>query len=115
MKNIFFALCILFCLPDYAQNKSDLGLSLGAAYYMGDINPSTIFYSPKIHAGIVYRYNFNPRYVLKGELNYVALSGNDADFSDWFSHYILRPLFLLNALSNLVGDLIHHGPSLIAQ
>jgi len=82
MKNICFLLCSLFCLPVFTQNKSDLGISLGTAYYMGDINPSTLFYSPKINAGIVYRYNFNTRYVFKSELNYVALSANDKDFSD---------------------------------
>jgi hypothetical protein len=71
-------------LPVLSQNKSDLGVSLGTSYYMGDINPSGLFYSPKFNAGIVYRYNFNPRYVFKGELNYVSLSGRDADFPDPF-------------------------------
>jgi hypothetical protein len=82
MKNIFILICIFFCLPVFAQNKSDLGVSVGTSYYMGDINPSRLFYSPKFNAGIIYRYNLNTRYVLKGELNYVALSGNDKDFSD---------------------------------
>jgi hypothetical protein len=82
MRHIFFVLCFIFCLPVISQDKSDLGISIGTSYYLGDINPSTLFYSPKFNAGIVYRYNLNPRYVLKCEFNYISLSGYDADFSD---------------------------------
>ena len=59
-----------------------MGLSIGSSYYKGDINPSTPFYSPGLNFGLSYRYNLNPRYVLKGEVNYLTLSANDADFTD---------------------------------
>ncbi len=82
MKNYFLIIFCAISLPIVSQEKSDVGASLGASYYMGDINPTKIFYSPQFSAGAVYRYNLNPRYVLKGELTYVELSGRDADFSD---------------------------------
>jgi hypothetical protein len=75
---------LLFPILLYSQRKSDLGLSIGAAYYMGDINPVLPFYSPGIDLGIIYRYNFNVRYVLKLEANYMRLGANDADFTDNF-------------------------------
>ncbi len=51
---------------------------------MGDINPSTPFYSQGLNVGITYRYNLNERYVLKGEASYLQLSAKDGDFSDKF-------------------------------
>ena len=69
--------CLLF-----PQSKSDIGVLGGGTYYMGDINPSTPFYSPGYNFGVNYRYNINSRYVLKGEMNYLTLSANDANFTD---------------------------------
>jgi hypothetical protein len=68
----------------YSQRQSDLGLTIGTSYYKGDINPSQPFYSPGLNFGVTYRYNLNPRYVLKGEVNYLTLSASDADFTDAF-------------------------------
>lgn len=82
MKKIIIVLNILISLPVFPQSNSDLGCSIGAAYYMGDINPKTPFYSPQFNADINYRYNINSRYVLKAEANYLVLSARDADFSD---------------------------------
>ncbi len=65
-----------------ADDKSDIGLLLGGAYYMGDINNTRLFYNPGINIGITYRYNINMRYVVKFEGNYLRLSGNDKDFDD---------------------------------
>lgn len=84
MKKTLIILALLSGISAYSQRKSDVGINFGASYYMGDLNPSIPFYSPQISGGINYRYNFNPRYVLKVEGNYLRLSANDADFSDLY-------------------------------
>jgi hypothetical protein len=80
---IFFTILFLPTLL-FSQRESDLGLSIGTAYYMGDINPIIPFNSPNIDLGIIYRYNFNVRYVLKLEANYMKLGASDASFTDNF-------------------------------
>jgi len=84
MRINIIAFFIIFPTLLYSQRKSDLGLCLGTAYYMGDVNPILPFSSPGINLGVVYRYNFNIRYVLKLEANYMKLGANDANFTDYF-------------------------------
>ena len=72
----------LLSTPLYSQKETDIGLFFGTSYYQGDLNPTRHFYSPGFSGGINYRYNLNPRYVLKGGVNYLQLSANDADFTN---------------------------------
>jgi len=65
-----------------AQNVSDIGISAGAAYYMGDINPSRHFYNASPAFGLLYRYNINPRWAARVNAYYVSLAGADADFPE---------------------------------
>ncbi len=82
MRRLFVILCTLISLPVFSQNKSDLGVLIGGAFYLGNLNPAFIFYSPQVNAGITYRYNMNQRYVLKGEFNYMVLTANNPNYSD---------------------------------
>jgi hypothetical protein len=65
-----------------AQKKSDIGFFAGTSYYLGDINPSTHFYSPQIAIGPLYRYNFNPRTSLRFTGIYHELSADAMDFTN---------------------------------
>lgn len=67
-----------------SQIKIDVGGFVGGSFYLGDINTSRLFYSTKIAGGALYRYNFNPRYALRGSIIYGNLSGNDKDFSNQY-------------------------------
>ncbi len=90
LKNSLIATWVVFTLFNYscmAQSKADLGLAIGAGYYMGDINPNRIFYSPGIDLGITYRYNINQRHVFKFEANYVRVSARDIDFNDDYQQF----------------------------
>lgn len=87
MKKFFFLLFITNFEPIFSQNKSDLGINSGVSCYMGDLNASAMFYSPKLSAGITYRYNLNIRYVIKAELNYITLYGNSADLNQPYPNY----------------------------
>ena len=84
IKCFFIIFFTLSGIQVFAQRQSDLGLSIGTSYYKGDMNPSTPFYSPGLNFGLIYRYNLNPRYALKGEINYLTLSAADANFTDVF-------------------------------
>lgn len=77
------ALLLLSLLPLFAvqaQKVSDIGVSGGAAYYLGDINPDRHFYNPLPAYGFIYRYNINTRWAVRVNAYYVSLSGTDADF-----------------------------------
>ncbi len=79
---IILSICLGISLKILSQSKDDLGISLGAGYYMGDINPVIPFYAPGIDLGIIYRHNLNMRHVIKFDANYVRLRAIDADFND---------------------------------
>ena len=68
MKNqiVILLFCCVFTLPSFAQRKNkksvEVGVFLGASYYIGDLNPIRHFDQfTKPGGGIVCRYNFNPR------------------------------------------------------
>jgi len=79
---IFFLLCIT--LTSAGQRNSDYGVFAGVSSYIGDINPGKLLYSPLPAAGVFYRYNFNPRCSLRGNLFAGMVKGNDLDFSNSF-------------------------------
>lgn len=58
------------------EYKMELGVLAGAASYMGDANTTNPFYSPSGAAGVVARYNINPRMALKGDLTWAQLKGD---------------------------------------
>lgn len=65
-----------------AQKKVDMGVTAGASYYLGDINPERHFYAPSPAFGLLYRYNFNPRQNIRATVLYMGVKANDADFSN---------------------------------
>lgn len=82
MKNtLIFALTILsfFNLKSQSFNVEP-GLTLGTSYYLGDINHTKQFYSPKFTFGIALRHNYNEYYAVRLNILRVTIAGNDADF-----------------------------------
>ncbi len=82
MKNLLILSCLALTLSVGAQKNSDVGVLLGASYYLGDINPNKHFYSPSYTIGGIYRYNFNKRYALRFNGLYSRLVGTDDDFPE---------------------------------
>jgi len=85
--NKFLPFCITLLLlagisAAYSQRAAQVGLFLGTAYYMGDINPNRHFYHPGISAGLLYRYNLNSRYAIRASGTYGQFSGSDLDFPE---------------------------------
>lgn len=65
-KSCIFFIFLLLCTPPlFAQRTGDLGVFGGVAYYMGDLNPSKPFLSPRPAYGVLYRHNLNHRLALQ--------------------------------------------------
>ena len=82
---IIFALLISFCFNSFAQDleyKMELGGMLGGSFYMGDANYTTPFKNLGFAGGVVARYIFNPRMVVKADLMVGKISGNTEDFKN---------------------------------
>jgi opacity protein-like surface antigen len=73
-------LLLIGCNSAFSQRNANVGIFGGAAYYLGDINPSRHFYRPKMSLGLLYRYNVNTRYAFRASATYAQLSGSDTDF-----------------------------------
>jgi hypothetical protein len=58
--------------------KHELGIFGGVSYYMGDINPTKVFYSVKPAFGLVYKLDLSSRYALRINATYGTLSGSDS-------------------------------------
>ena len=73
-----FIVSILLVLSHwtFSQNKVDLGLRLGASYYIGDYNESIPFASPNLAGGVVVKYNFNDYYSARIGVNGGNFTGN---------------------------------------
>ena len=77
---LFFFVGNVLC----AQNSSDVGIIVGANYYLGDINPNKQLYSSSPTLGFMYRYNFGSRYALRTSLGFGSLKGDDLDFDNQY-------------------------------
>ncbi len=73
---------LLLSAPSIAQT-SELGLTGGVMYYIGDLNP-TRHYPAHTHigGGLFYRYNFNQRYAFRLQGLYSKLEAYDSDSPD---------------------------------
>jgi hypothetical protein len=56
-----------------AQTKMALGFFAGTSWYMGDINPSQVFYAPSPAAGAIFLYNFSKRLAIRNQISYINL------------------------------------------
>lgn len=77
IKNIITICALTFCSHIYAQ-INELGVSVGATNFIGDIG-ATAFVAPKdLSYGIMYRWNRSPRHSWRASYQYLKLSGKDA-------------------------------------
>lgn len=82
LKNLVILLVLILLTGSInAQRKADIGFFAGTSYYMGDINPSTHFYSPSIAVGPIIRYNFHLRSSVRFSGIYHKLKADPADFT----------------------------------
>ena len=81
-KNIIITLIGIFFVLNLNAQKFNIqpGITLGASYYLGDLNHTKQFYSPGFTAGITLRHRISNHYAVKINILRIPLSGNDADF-----------------------------------
>lgn len=78
MKKYFIALLFLLAsFPCFSQ-KSEIGAMVGTSFYLGDLNPRSIFGMSQLAGGIIYRYNFTPRWAIKANILFAKVAGDDA-------------------------------------
>jgi len=84
-KQLFITLVFFTFFAGYAQrhpNKPyrshDIGIFLGGAYYIGDLNPVKHFFMTQPAGGIFYRFNLNYRLAFRGGINFGTIQADDS-------------------------------------
>ncbi|PLX20700.1 MAG: hypothetical protein C0599_08635 [Salinivirgaceae bacterium] len=72
------AILLLSYNVGFSQKKADIGLMLGGATYIGDLNLETPFHMVRPAAKVFYRRNIHSRLAVRGNLGYYRLAGDDA-------------------------------------
>jgi hypothetical protein len=79
----FLLLGLLLGTPVLRAQVSEIGGTIGASYYIGDINPTRHYpRDTKLAGGMLYRYNFNDRYAIRLQGLYGTLQAYDSDSQD---------------------------------
>ena len=77
MKKLFISLLLTCLASNLSAQTHELGFFTGATNYIGDIG-STAYINPnKFGGGLVYKYNWNPRIALRGNVSYLPIQGDD--------------------------------------
>lgn len=74
---LFLNLLLLGFSMGFAQ-KSEIGAFVGTSFYIGDLSHSTIFSECGFAGGVVYRYNFTPRWAIKANIMFAKVHASDA-------------------------------------
>ncbi|HRH39528.1 MAG TPA: DUF6089 family protein, partial [Flavobacteriales bacterium] len=73
----------LLCGLTASAQVSELGGTIGACYYIGDLNPYKHYpKDTKLAGGVVFRYNFNDRYAMRLQGLYGTLQAYDSNSDD---------------------------------
>jgi hypothetical protein len=82
MKKQFLAI-LFICVTSISWGQiHEVGVFIGGANYVGDVGKTNYIFPNKIGAGLVYKYNLNPRIALRGNLSLIILHGDDAESSN---------------------------------
>lgn len=111
MKRAFLLLFFVLAFQSQAQkrtflSRSELGLSFGQTYYLGDLNPYQQFKSAHFAGGLLYRYNFNNRLTLR--CNYLYGQVSAADSTSPYPLLVNRNLSFQSVLHEVAAGLEFH-------
>lgn len=80
MKRLAFLICICLCSLQFCFSQvSEVGLCVGGSFYLGELNPSGMFAKLQPAGGVMYRYNFSPRWAFKSTVLFGSLEASDAE------------------------------------
>lgn len=77
MNKYLIALLLAGCVFTTKAQRTEIGVTGGGTFYMGDLNPEKLFELTQPAFGLVYRYNVHNRIALKGNFLYGTLKGDD--------------------------------------
>lgn len=109
-----FFMILLFGFSSFSQRSSqqnffslsELGLTYGKMYYIGDINPYKQFYKTSNSFGLLYRYNINSRLASRFSFLYGQVEGDDASSNN--PNQINRNLSFFSDIYELAGGIEFH-------
>ena len=76
MKKTYLILLLLITSFFCHAQRSEIGALIGTSFYLGDLN-NIPFQNAKFAGGIVYRYNFTPRWAMKANILFGKIAGTD--------------------------------------
>lgn len=79
MKKTCTILFLFFVSFTALSQRSEIGPMFGTSFYLGDLNPGTLFAKPHFAGGILYRYNLSPRWALKANILFATVEGSDRE------------------------------------
>ncbi|MEO8591066.1 MAG: DUF6089 family protein [Flavobacteriales bacterium] len=82
MQRLLLFLLSLLLWPSLRAQVNEVGGTIGASYYIGDLNTHHYPRDTKLAGGIVFRHNFNDRYAMRLQGLYGTLQAYDSDSED---------------------------------
>lgn len=73
---------VIVCINTSFSQRSDIGITLGSTYYVGDLNPGKHFKFSHPAGGLVLRYMLDTRFMVSGKFIYGELSAYDSESDD---------------------------------
>jgi len=106
LKRKLLFVSVLFSSLFVNAQQVEVGLMLGASNYLGDLSNETFVMKESHFSGSLFgRYNFSPRFALKGNFGYARVSGDDKNFvsekRDYVLNQVLTKDFEFNKARNL--------------
>lgn len=120
MKHFLVSLLLLvYFSPSFAQpsnllSRSELGITLGQMYYIGDLNPFSPFKNSQWAGGIMYRYNLHSRMAMR--ISYLQGSVEAYDNQSNNSLFVNRNLNFNSDIKELsAGVEFYYAPFVFGQ
>ncbi|MCL2027567.1 MAG: DUF6089 family protein [Bacteroidales bacterium] len=85
MKKLIFCILIgMFALSSMFAQRSEIGGLVGGSFYLGDLNPTGVFSQTQLAAGVIYRYNLNTRWTIRGNALWGTVKADDEKHNNEF-------------------------------
>lgn len=84
IRTVFFACLLLMSGNVFGQqpnfwSRSEIGVSVGQMFYLGDLNQYTPFYKSQMAGGFMYRFNLQSRVALRFNVTSGSVEASDQD------------------------------------
>lgn len=110
LKQIIWIIAMVSSSVVWGQRRSqpiEVGITLGASNYMGELSPSVALNETKPMGGIICRFNYSDFLTLRGNALFGQISGSDANYSDIAERYKRNLSFRSNIIE--IGGTIEYN------